>query len=155
MIKICPACGKGYESFKGNQIYCSAACRSREYARIARANKEKETRACIICGKEFHPSNHFRSYCSIECQLVRVKSYEIDCACEYCGKTFGASSYKRFCSEQCENSHRGSAAVYGEKEQHLNAMVNIAKEKGISYGQLKAMEYLNKHKMDIGGTHGR
>lgn len=89
IFKICPVCGKEFESSKSHHTYCSDRCRKRGKA-IRESAKRKERqlakrqakallkeqqkyeakkRNCKCCGKLFIPTNKNRLYCSNRCKL--------------------------------------------------------------------------------------
>lgn len=89
IFKICPICGKEFETSKERYTYCSVACRNKgkairekakrkeqQYAKRqekalikAQQTPEPEKRNCKCCGKLFTPTNQNRLYCSSSCKL--------------------------------------------------------------------------------------
>ena len=65
MRKVCPTCGKEFETNYSHQIYCSKQCNSR--AKNARHRKLPKFAKCIVCGKEFQKFGNRRICCSKEC----------------------------------------------------------------------------------------
>lgn len=68
MVKlVCPQCGKTFEKYahehrviRGQAIYCSRECYREWY-------KCKNTRVCLMCGKQYISSRASRKVCSTEC----------------------------------------------------------------------------------------
>lgn len=55
---ICQICGKKFYKRIGKRLFCSRECLA-----ISRKNKYYETRACVICGKEFEAYKHSTQKC--------------------------------------------------------------------------------------------
>ena len=79
--KVCIVCGKVYQSYRDNQLYCSQECRQQ-----GKRNREAEyyrdghrKHPCPICGKLV--AN--RTYCSQECikkakQIRKYRKLELE-----------------------------------------------------------------------------
>ena len=66
MIRICPTCGKQFETTCISKKYCCYACNPR---------KRNITRICPVCGKSFNPKFQVtRLYCSKECAEYAKKT---------------------------------------------------------------------------------
>ena len=68
MIKVCPICGKEFETKHKYQVYCSHTC-------TGIAQRKYETLICDYCGKEFYkPDSQIKMYekhfCSNECRFL-------------------------------------------------------------------------------------
>ena len=106
--KICPQCGKEYETSKRNKKYCSQKCFDK--ARKDKAQKLIKTRICKYCGKEFTryvSTNDEKKgggkYCSRECSWKAKKTVKPR-PCAYCGKLFTPlKNSKKLCSIECAN----------------------------------------------------
>lgn len=69
--------------------------------------------------------------------------------CEYCGGEFitdAKHQAQRFCSEPCRYQHRRglARAAQRKKQDNIAAINEMARRKHLSYGKLKAMEYMEK-----------
>lgn len=105
-------------------------------------------RKCLMCGKEFLKKCNSQKYCSEECRLkdyYKKKNPEKEIICECCGKTFITHCKKKYCSEKCRriaNSPSKKPSKRNSRKRNnfisLNDMARIARENGISYGQLVA-----------------
>ncbi len=117
MSKICAWCGKEYESQARRSKYCSSLCVKLaknqsciEYNKRRNANKPKQTRICIVCGKEFK-SNYGAKCCSDECREKNTQRWVHDYyeakrkikirKCVVCGKEFDTRANMKVCSEEC------------------------------------------------------
>lgn len=114
MIKICDICGKTFETTRKTYL-CSPECKlehrrakNREYARTARAKKmkapkEKTTKTCVVCGKEFIPKSNNQRFCSQQCIGIKSAKKTHIVKCEVCGKKFEATVRGvKFCSSECK-----------------------------------------------------
>lgn len=95
---VCAVCGK---EFKGRihhgqrQKYCSRECQFK-------AQKKREDRVCLQCGKAFHPHNLSKGlYCSHQCAGLAMKKKRAQCA--YCGRDHIADE-GAYCSKGCEKA---------------------------------------------------
>jgi len=114
MTKICKECRKEFEdtSPARNKTFCSLTCSRRwwnwHYRDKQKKTKQKETRYCIICGRELSGFN--TKYCSYECRRKGVaikrgcKSLNIPVTCPICGKEFiRQGTRQKYCSKDCAN----------------------------------------------------
>ncbi|MBR1807161.1 MAG: HNH endonuclease [Selenomonadaceae bacterium] len=101
----CVFCGEKFLSSALTKTvkFCSEKCHSAYHAR-----RSRETRICVVCGKEFSAYKYFPTKtCSLSCRgkLIWQKrdkpSKEKKCA--VCGKPFitGSHPEKKTCSEEC------------------------------------------------------
>ena len=68
MEKICPVCGKVFETIYKAKVYCSGECAQENALRKKRANWNKPHSAvCPVCGVEFIWTGKRRRYCSKTC----------------------------------------------------------------------------------------
>ena len=95
---VCAVCGK---EFKGGihhnqrQKFCSQEC-------AWQAQKRREDRVCLQCGKAFHPHSRAKGlYCSHQCAGLAMKKKRAPCA--YCGKDHIADE-GAYCSKGCEKA---------------------------------------------------
>lgn len=95
LLKICPTCGKQFDSSKHpRQIYCCRNCSRTAVPEIV---------TCATCGKEFCDPRHLgRKYCSRKCATESQKRTEVR-ACVVCGTKFVTTEAnpKRYCSIGC------------------------------------------------------
>lgn len=92
--KLCPICGKSFTPRRVHQLYCSSACRKKNYQLRQKAAKQSlcQPKICPACGVEFTPTNNRQKYCSPLCrrqaaeaarlririEAVPVKTYHIE-----------------------------------------------------------------------------
>lgn len=60
--KKCEWCGKVFEPYKKEQLYCSRACSAEAKAAV------RVKKVCKLCGEEFEASNELVQYCSEKCR---------------------------------------------------------------------------------------
>lgn len=72
LVKICPACGKKFDTTRQNAKYCSSQCRYQAYYSGHRKFVPKNL-TCPTCGKSFSPEplQRHMTYCSKECYRAR------------------------------------------------------------------------------------
>ena len=71
MFKICPICGKEFETKHKKQLYCSRSC-------AGISQRKSKILFCDYCGKEIYKpysqlKNHKKHYCSNECRYLANK----------------------------------------------------------------------------------
>ena len=66
--KKCPICGKNYETYREDSIYCSKECYNK-----ATILKNK---ICPVCKNEFKPGNSKQIYCNLDCYSKSEKLKE-------------------------------------------------------------------------------
>lgn len=71
MFKICPVCGKEFETKHKKQLHCSRSC-------AGISQRKSEIIFCDYCGKEIYKSysqlkNHKKHFCSNECRYLANK----------------------------------------------------------------------------------
>lgn len=115
IVKICPSCGKEFETLKSKQKkYCSDQC-------LHDKNELYMMYNCDCCGKEFKIKKSYYQRkldgkqktitCSKECSN-KMKHTGHDVQCDNCGKTFYQRQYlidnheHRFCSTNCEFEYK-------------------------------------------------
>ena len=124
-FKACPECGKRFRP-KGAQKYCCAVCEV-EHAQKKAAEKKVVIGRCELCGQPFvknHPREH---YCSESCEL------------EVNGKL---KKDKRPMDHESIKERRRLSQT------HIDEAVAEAKAAGITYGQLKARQYMPESILD-------
>ena len=82
---------------------------------------------CKKCGKQFTKTNK-RIYCSLECSKAAQDERQIE-----------LREIRKFQRQQ-----RNKAKEKTVKIDNIPYLENLARKQGISYGQLKAMEYLKE-----------
>lgn len=111
IIKICPSCGKEFESLKSrNKKYCSEKC-------LHERNDNYMLYNCDCCGEEIRIKKSFYQRlldgkqksitCSYKC-MGKMKNTGRNVICKNCGKTFYRRQYhidrheNVFCSNKCQ-----------------------------------------------------
>jgi len=116
MKKVCPTCGKEFETPYNSQKYCSPACWKSTVKKI-----------CVYCGKEFETPYNKQKYCSNACKskarlqhtqqqkYLYARSERNDDKyfkglgkrqCLYCGKEFAPiRRTEKFCCSWCEAAY--------------------------------------------------
>ena len=104
MVRVCQQCGKEFKRGKPDQLYCSQEC-------AWQAQKKREDRVCLQCGKAFHPHNTAKGlYCSHECSGIALRTN----MCAVCGKW--VPSGRRFCSEECRGAKDAKERIGYERQ---------------------------------------
>lgn len=69
----CAWCGKTFEPYKGDQLFCCRACSQ------ASRSANTVTKVCRMCGQEFESVNENSRYCSDRCRnaYARIR-YEFE-----------------------------------------------------------------------------
>lgn len=110
--KICPICGKEFETTKTKVKYCSSVCvcESKSIKALQYVKRVQHApKACEECGKEFIPKNIKSKYCCAECKkryyAKQPKKGFTPKKCEYCGNEFiPNSSSAKYCCEKCRKA---------------------------------------------------
>lgn len=118
MKKVCPFCGKTFETDSAHKKYCSDDCYIEKQRLTARERAEhmpKQNKQCPTCGVTFETTYSSKIYCSTKCatQARKIgkltgttstgKKFEI-CKCPECGKEFLPKIYNQiYCSKKCSN----------------------------------------------------
>lgn len=110
--KICPTCGKKFETFFNQKKFCSAKCRNKwnntkQNAKrtVTQITKQTAQRICPQCGKEFELTKSNKKFCSELCgrryrRGFGRKSYVK--TCPVCGAEFETlTGQKVYCSTKC------------------------------------------------------
>ena len=142
MKKICVVCGKEFEikDKRHSALTCSLECgkerqriNDRDKKRLLRAQKKVvRKRICPWCKTEFEARNNAMMFCKPECRI----------------------EYNLRHNQNKRTTNPYYAALIGRGYQDTNKTLTeksiIAKQKGISYGQMKAEEFLEKvPKIDV------
>ena len=162
----CKYCGKPLTESqikKGNK-YCSKSCSSQ--ARKNQAPPVPEVR-CECCGKLLNRKQIANGgrYCSRDCAGTTTKKRNHEAEerlykkkCKACGKEFTSVGYRqKYCSEECRGyggelsrarareQYQKQKAAEEVKKRNKNRLANDlaqANAHGMSYGQWKAMQYM-------------
>lgn len=125
--KICPYCGKKFETTKPLNKFCSKECTYESYKKEARKPPPAE-RKCEYCGKMYKPTpsaQHKQRFCSRECSRKwnienSKRKYEcrvIERICVECGKSFVTCRPQQiFCSKPCYSKNRKIKKELKERE---------------------------------------
>lgn len=103
--KVCPQCGKEFETNYSKKIYCSNECQiEAKLLKRREANKAKLfLKTCPHCRHEFAPKRVNQIYCSDKCRIAN-KNFHVYTIknCPYCGKEFIPKRVNQiFCSHKC------------------------------------------------------
>ena len=126
----CAMCGEEFVSRHRLRMYCSDECR----IKADRLKRNKEV--TCTCGKKFIG---FGKYCSSTCRAKNRKVYVGIKTCRICGMTFYGKANTRLCDE-CKKKPKK------KKGDPIIDKAVEARKKGMSYGQLVALEYMEKMK---------
>lgn len=106
-VMVCRTCGK---EFKGRvrkdrpSAYCSHEC-------MWKAQRKREDRVCLQCGKSFHPHNMAKGlYCSRQCSGIALRTN----ACAVCGKWVPSGT--TYCSPECKGAKDAWARIGYERQ---------------------------------------
>ena len=110
--KICPVCGKEFQSHYNYSKFCSVECRTPSYYNNKKADKEIYNRICPVCGKSFSTTDKRKIYCNDRCtdKACKIREKEerrkaMDAArkvCPTCGKVFKPNVHNQeFCCKKC------------------------------------------------------
>lgn len=121
IIKQCPNCGKHFTATRKDKLYCSLECKE-AFTYQKRRGGKKATTKCPICGKKFTVSNKHRVYCSADC---RLKAKDLQ--------------QKARQKNQKEKLDKIRASYYIKHEKEFDKIVELARQTGLSYGQVRSM----------------
>lgn len=116
----CAGCGSDVvrrkSDVRGERVFCDADCRNK-----APKPKAGITKPCRQCGTRFYVIRALagkRRYCSVPCKNAAARRGQVTRDCDECGTPYtrSASAVGRFCSKDCERSHRT-----GNGQGYLNA----------------------------------
>lgn len=72
--KVCPCCGRPFETEYSRKIYCSSRCKNKVVQKAFNQRKKAElTITCAICGNQFTSTDGRRKCCSPECTAISRK----------------------------------------------------------------------------------
>lgn len=164
--KFCKNCGKPLteKQIRVGNKYCSKSCSSQ--GRKNQAPPVPEVR-CECCGKLLNRKQIANGgrYCSRDCagKTTKERNHEAEerlykKKCKACGKEFTSVGYRqKYCSEECREAGREAsrarareqyqerkeaAALERDKKHRLERDLAQANAHGMSYGQWKAMQYM-------------
>lgn len=121
MIKICPACGKEFETKWKAKNFCSYECNYKSWYAVQRAKRLVKfyKKVCPVCGREFKTKFKRHKICSDACRKIYQKEYKGSLnkttsavepvtektnkrVCFACGKSFERNfANEKFCSDKC------------------------------------------------------
>jgi len=157
--KICPVCGKPFETNRHDKFYCSQSCKSK--------NDIIRKHICPTCGKSFWAGKG-KIYCSRECKLTKNGAHMSEKIiekpiqtirkpvptkgrkplarkiCPVCGTTFVTNRNDKYCSQQCR-----SKASW----QRIRDTNEQARKLGLSYGQFATYKKLGLNPADFARTY--
>lgn len=158
MTKVCVICGKEFDA-RATTKTCSIECRKELEKQYKRKylRKQVKPKPCKACGKLFKPTVEFRNYCSPKCQASTIKVGRETCI--ICGTPLiGRNAQTIYCSKQCSYiaKRRLTNSKYDKPEiseirrvSQVDGINTQARDKGVSYGQLQALKYMETHKYNI------
>lgn len=132
-VKVtCPVCGKKFVA-KKKRVYCSDDCKKKavkkrdqeRYQQLKGKLSEGKIVKCGCCGKKFNTKNGGSKYCSKDCQLIMSRRI--------------SAEYNR---NKRELTRAFMAHKASTKSDGIDAVVAAAKEAGMTYGQYKAIQFL-------------
>lgn len=124
MVKECKFCKKVFETDMKKMIYCSHKCATDAHKEKIREKKEQIKKICAVCGAPFETNRPHKMTCSYECAEIR-----------YRGKRAEYGRKKKF-----ENKNKKEKSTPTKK---LVDDAVVARKLGMTYGQYKAMQYMN------------
>jgi len=166
--KPCGVCGKLFQP-RGTQKYCSQECRvkvnrqqQKEFYHRRRA-EAPERRVCEWCGEEFTPASGRQIFCSPDCKKAKAREDNVArstrplpprecpvchimytprtdaqvCCSGYCRKHYNAEIHK--------STFSSSSAPAEPRIPQLEEKAKRAKEMGVSYGRLVAMDAVDRY----------
>lgn len=126
--KICPVCGKSFETSRSTQIYCGTHCKKLANQKIIKSNVV--VKKCIVCGKSFETNKPtLIKTCSKECSYLhhlnicnnhKTARSKIKKTCPVCGVEF--EPYRKsqiYCSIICRDVMRAKRKSQGYKTARL------------------------------------
>ena len=111
-----------------------------------------DEKKCVVCGAPLKPRTIKRGAvcCCASCAAKNRPSRERLCVCAFCGKEYiGGSSKSKFCCHACGEKYRRRAKKPPPPTGEIEKKALEAKEKGLSYGQLQALKYLEQQKSKV------
>ncbi len=126
--KICPICGKEFQTRRNKQIFCSNVCRVKnrylKYNKKEEIEKEILKKQCVFCGKEFQTTYNHQIFCSTECSRqdqikkeIRTELVSERRRCVYCGTAFIAQrTNQSLCGKKCYASYKREHMTKEEKK---------------------------------------
>ena len=166
-MKVCPVCGKEFESLFPGKKYCSTDCyiiNNRAVAKKKYKPKVHEMKACEICGTMFRPVNVNGKCCSDECRREsnkrrprnwkeQQKQYRY---CVVCGKRFESHRVdSACCSDSCKKKkYKAEEEGRTVRMSHIDDVERHARATGRRYADIQrqqTLEMIPKIDVNIGG----
>ena len=103
--KKCKECGKDFIARNSKAIFCSSACKSKEFKK---RNVKEYIHKCLYCEKEFVSNEKKTKFCSFSCSgkhrnMVGTGEFGY---CKFCDKKFKKKHARnKFCSTSCKRSY--------------------------------------------------
>lgn len=107
---------------------------------------------CVVCGASLKPRTIKRGAvcCCASCAAKNRPSRARPCVCAYCGKEFiGGSAKAKFCCHACGEKYRRRARKPRPPSGEIEKKAQEAQKRGLSYGQLQALKYLEQQKSKV------
>lgn len=109
----CEVCKKEFISKRSHTKSCSRKCQKKaSYDRL----KNKRTRTCKQCGKEFNAATEKAELCSVSCINKFCANDSVKLNCGWCGVEFQVE-YKhrdrKYCSQSCSANFNNKAGMIG------------------------------------------
>ncbi len=76
--KVCPFCGKEFETTNNRKIYCSDECKNQYNKEKKREKKVYPINTCIMCGKQFTARSVRTRFCCKECEKKYNREKDMD-----------------------------------------------------------------------------
>lgn len=113
-LRACYFCGNEYMPYRPESKFCSKECYW-EYTR-----KERVTRICIECGKEFSASPRSKKkLCGVKCRATRqICGHPYNC--EVCGQEFYRPTSRQAGSHKERHCSRACADIGRRKGEYIN-----------------------------------
>lgn len=121
IIKQCPNCGKHFTATRKDKIYCSLECKE-IFSYKKKRDGRKATAICPVCNKKFTVSNKHVVYCSVDC---RLKAKDLQ--------------QKARQKNQKQKLDKIRESYYRRHEKEFDEIVELARQTGLSYGQVRSM----------------
>lgn len=127
--KFCLECGKEFECYRPEAMFCSSRCRDRNYYIKNKKPKAKKEKICIGCGKPFIPNVGARKFCTAECRK------------EYYKKAI-TPIYLKNRKDRDKQKKRDEERVisYKSRREKFARMAEVQQKTGVSYGLQVALK---------------
>ena len=130
MKKICPQCGKEFETNNKKKKYCCDRCRINHRKDVKQKIKKKKC-VCLNCGKEIVVQNNYKklpSFCSKKCYDEYSLTHNEIATCVVCGAPFVPVNSRHVC---CSRKCRDAYTIYkrGTKCKHCGKIFHTFSNK--------------------------